>query len=314
MHRAIKNTKQQAHILVTGATGFLGTEVCKRLLSLGYQVIGTGRKKYGFLPQEVLEHKNFIFKQLELKELDEKTFEKFTINSCIHLASMVEYASHDYHDYHDYTITPTLNLLKLAKNNKLQKIIYSSTFSVLANSLSLITNEETPINPTSNYGLSKYICEKLLEIECLKNPSLSCIVLRFPAIYGTNHLGGIIHTLKENIVNNTPVELYDEGKYKRNVLYVQDAIDAIIFALNYKEKGYELFGIGAKESLSVLEITQKLIEFLDSQSEIILSSKKSPNNFDTQIDTTKAQKMLNFIPQDITEGLKKYTQEIKESK
>lgn len=309
--------KQQEYILVTGATGFLGTEVCKRLLSLNYQVIGIGRKKYGFLPQEVIDHPNFHFKQLELKDLDEKTFQNFDINSCIHLASIVEYASndyHDYHDYHDYTITPTLNLLKLAKNNKLQKIIYSSTFSVLANSQSLITNEETPVNPNSNYGLSKYICEKLLEIECLKNPSLSCIVLRFPAIYGINHLGGIIHTLKENIINNTPVELYGEGKYKRNVLYVQDAIDTIISALNYKEKGYELFGIGAKESLSVLEITQKLIEFLDSKSEIILSPKKSPNNFDTQIDTTKAQKMLNFTPRDIAEGLKKYTQEIKESK
>ncbi|RDU73858.1 NAD(P)-dependent oxidoreductase [Helicobacter anseris] len=299
-------------ILVTGATGFLGTEVCKHLLSLGYQVIGVGRKKYGFLPQEVINHPSFYFKQLELKNLDEKTFQNFDIDSCIHLASMVEYASHDYHDYHDYTITPTLNLLKLAKSNKLQKIIYSSTFSVLANSPSLITSEETPVNPNTNYGLSKYICEKLLEIECLKNPSLSCIVLRFPAIYGVNHLGGIIHTLKEEIINNNPIELYGEGKYKRNVLYVQDAVNAIISTLHYEKKGYELFGIGAKESLSVLEIAQKLKALLDSQSEIILSPKKSPNNFDTQIDTTKAQKMLNFTPQDIVEGLKKYTQEIKE--
>lgn len=300
------------NIIVTGATGFLGSEVCKSLLSLGYTVVGIGRKKYGFLTQETLENKNFYFKQLELKDLDEKTFKNFQLDSCIHLASMVEYASHDYHDYHDYTITPTLNLLKLTQKGQLKKIVYSSTSSVITQApKNLITNEDTPVSPMSNYGLSKYICEKLLELECKKNPNLSCIALRFPAIYGKNHLGGLVHTLKEDALNNREIELYGEGKYLRNILYVQDAVNAIILALQTQIEGYELFTIGADTSLSVLEIAQQIICLLKSQSTIQLSKKASPNNFNAFLDISKAQNILKFNPRSIQEGLELYIQDIK---
>lgn len=309
---ALKSDNLKQYILVTGATGFLGTEVCKRLIALDYHVVGVGRKKYGFLSKEILENENFHFIQLELKNLNEKILENFNITSCIHLASMVEYASHDYHDYHDYTITPTLNLLKFTKNSEMKKIIYSSTSSVITKpSPSLTTNEETPVSPMSNYGLSKYICEKLLEIECQKNHNLTCIVLRFPAIYGKNHLGGIVHTLKEEAINNRKIELYGEGKYLRNILYVQDAIDAIILALKSNIQGYNLFNIGAKSSLSVLEITQELIKLLESDSEIELSQKVSPNNFNAFLDLSKAQSILKFQPKDIQEGLRFYVQDLK---
>ncbi|WP_305862891.1 NAD-dependent epimerase/dehydratase family protein [Helicobacter cholecystus] len=307
----------QNKILLTGVTGFLGSEVCKHLLALDYQVIGIGRKQYGFLSKEVLNHQNFYFIQLELKDLNEEILKDFNITSCIHLASMVEYASydyHDYHDYHDYTITPTLNILKLTKNSKLKKIIYSSTSSVITKpSPNCPINEESPVSPMSNYGLSKYICEKLLEMECNKNPNLTCIALRFPAIYGRNHLGGIVHTLKEDAINNRKIELYGEGKYLRNILYVQDAVNAIILALESEFLGYELFNIGAKTSLSVLQITQELIKLLDSKSKIELSQKISPNHFNTILDISKAQNILKFQPKSIQEGLKLYIQDLKGS-
>ena len=307
-----KNKQSDSIVLVTGATGFLGAEVCKRLVALGHQIVGVGRKRYGFLPEKILKNNNFHFIQLELKNLDEKMLENFNITSCIHLASMVEYASHDYHDYHDYTITPTLNLLRFAKNTKMKKIIYSSTSSVITKpSPSITTDEETPVSPMSNYGLSKYICEKLLEIECQKNRDLTCIALRFPAIYGKNHLGGIVHTLKEEAINNKKIELYGEGKYLRNILYVQDAVDAIVLALESNIQGYSLFNIGAKSSLSVLEIAQELIKLLDSESKIELNQKISPNNFNTFLDLSKAQNVLKFQPRDIQEGLKLYVQDLK---
>lgn len=298
------------YILVTGATGFLGSAVCERLLSIGYKVIGIGRKQYGFLSEETLNHKNFYFEQLELRNLNEKNFQNFYINSCIHLASMVEYASNDYHDYHDYTITPALNLLKFAKLRQIKKIVYSSTSSIITESIGLTTNEKTPVSPITNYGLSKYICEKLLEIECRRVKDLACITLRFPAIYGKNHLGGLIHTIKEDAINHREIELYGEGKYLRNILYIQDAVDAIILSLQAKITGYELFTIGADSSLSVLEITQELIKLLNSKSSIKLSQKASPNNFNAILDISKAKQLLSFHPRDIKEGLKLYVQDI----
>ena len=301
-------------ILVTGATGFLGAEVCRRLIEKGYSVLGIGRKQYGFLDAKTLASKRFQFLQLELKNLHNESLANIANcapRACIHLASMVEYASsdyHDYHDYHDYTITPTINLINLAQHLQIKKIIYSSTSSVIAkpSPTQQTSDENTPISPMSNYGLSKYVCEKLLELATLKTPTLSCIALRFPAIYGRNHLGGIIHTLKEQILHHQEVELYGRGKYLRNVLFVSDAVDAIILALESELSGYELFTIGASESLSVLEIAQHLINLTHSRSRLILSAKESPNNFNAQLDTSKAQRMLGYTPRSIESGLKDY--------
>lgn len=302
-------------LLLTGCTGFLGSELCKTLLELGHQVVGIGRKKYGFLDPEILKNQNFHFLSLELKNITSADLSGFSFDACIHLASMVEYASHDYHDYHDYTIIPVLNLISLTQELKIPKVIFSSTLSVIgkAQSKDQEVNENSCINPMSNYGLSKYLCEKLFEIATLKNPDLSCIALRFPAIFGKNHLGGLVHTLKENAINNEEIELFGKGQYLRNILYVEDAIKAILLSLEADLKGYELFVIGSEKSISVLEIAQELIKLTHSQSQIILSDKQSPNPFDAKIDISKAKNKLGFQPMPLSISLQSYIQSLKEN-
>lgn len=301
-------------LLLTGCTGFLGSALCKTLLDLGHFVVGIGRKKYGFLEEATLNHKNFHFLSLELKHITPADLKDFSFDACIHLASMVEYASHDYHDYHDYTIIPVLNLISLAEELQIPKIIFSSTLSVIgkAQNQKDEVQEESCINPMSYYGLSKYLCEKLFEIATIKNPSLSCIALRFPAIFGKNHLGGLVHTLKESAIHHEAIELFGKGKYLRNILYVQDAINAILLALESKLKGYELFVIGSEKSISVLELAEKLIALTHSQSQIILSEKSSPNPFDANLNISKAKTQLGFKPTDLDLSLQNYIDSLKE--
>lgn len=187
------------YILVTGASGFLGSTLCEVLLSLGHSVVGIGRKnaydttlepaKRGFLSASTLQHPNFKYEQIELKNLDENSLKNYEFSLAFHLASMVEYASHDY--------TITLNLIAFALKRAIPKIIFASTASVFAQPSNTspdnpyITSESSPISPLSNYALAKYSCEKLLELATRKNPSLSVSTLRFPALFGLNHLGGV---------------------------------------------------------------------------------------------------------------------------
>lgn len=298
-------------LLLTGCTGFLGSALCKTLLQLGHQVIGIGRRKYGFLDTAILKNQDFHFLSIELKNITSSDLAGFSFDACIHLASMVEYASHD---YHDYTIIPVLNLISLAQELKIPKIIFSSTLSVIgkAQNKDEEVNENSCVNPMSNYGLSKYLCEKLFEIATLKDPSFSCIALRFPAIFGKNHLGGLVHTLKENVINHKEIELFGKGQYLRNILYVDDAIKAILLSLEADLKGYELFVIGSEKSISVLEIAQELIKLTHSQSQIILSDKQSPNPFDAKINISKAQDKLGFKPMPLNSSLQSYIQSLKE--
>lgn len=299
-------------LLLTGCTGFVGADLCQALLKGGHQVVGIGRKRYGFLPPEVLENENFHFLCLELKNITKADLAGFEFDACIHLASMVEYASHDYHDYHDYTIIPLLNLISIAQDLAIPRFIFSSTLSVIgkAQDKDHKVSESSCVNPVSNYGLSKYLCEKLLEIATIRNPAFSCITLRFPAIFGKNHLGGLVHTLKENAINHQTIELYGRGQYLRNILFIDDAISAILLALQADFKGFELFIIGSEESISVLDLASSLIDLTRSQSQIILSERRSPNPFDAKLDISKAKAKLAFQPTPLHQALQAYIQSL----
>lgn len=303
-------------VLLTGASGFLGSALAEYLVNNHYEVVGIGRKQYGFLTPQTLQNPNFKYLTLELKNLNVDSLQGFVPDTCIHLASMVEYASHDYHDYHDYTITPTLNLISIANKLKISKIIYSSTSSVIGSipADTQLVDENQAVSPMSNYGLSKYVCEKLLEFASKKNENLTCIALRFPAIYGKNHLGGLVHTLKENALHNQEIELFGEGKYHRNILYIQDAIRAITLALKAKIHGFELFTIGADTSISTYQLATILIKHLNSSSTIKLSSKESPNPFNAYLDISKSKEMLKFNPTPVEQALIQYIQDIKGEK
>lgn len=315
----------QNYILVTGASGFVGASLCQSLLAQGHKVLGIGRKdayntnlhpkERGFLSPETLNHHNFKYERLELKNLDDSMLRKYEFSLAFHLASMVEYASLEYTEYTEYTITPTLKLIDFALQAKIPKIIFTSTASVYAPppALSLAPysiNESSPISPSSYYGLAKYTCEKLLEIATFKHKTLNVATLRFPALFGLNHLGGVIYEFAKSAWENSNIELFSNGEVLRNVLYIDYAIQALLLAARVEIKGYECFCIGSANSQSTAFIASTLIDALHSRSKLMLSPKPSPNPFNAQFDLTKAKAQLGFEPPSIESTLKSYAKAI----
>ena len=278
------------YILVTGASGFLGSNLCARLLNDGYSVIGIGRKEKGCLSDEVLNNPFFKYLRLDLNNSRNliKNLESYKIDTCFHLASIVEYAGHEYHEYHEYhenVIIPAINITKLVKALGINRIIFSSTLSVITSLIDNdIVNENTSISPSSNYGLSKFNCEKLLEFFITQNKDIDCIVLRFPLLYGIDHLGGIVHDFRKTLEKDEELVLYGRGNYLRNIMHIDDAVNVLILSINANLKGYKLFCIGSNNSLSIKEIALILKKLLNSNSEIILSDKISANNFNAILD------------------------------
>jgi len=302
------------HALITGVTGFLGSELAERLLKIDIGVVGVGRKKRGFLSDFVLNHENFIFIQKDINQLCEEDISDYGVEYIFHLASIVEYASMDYMDYMDYmdsSISLFLKIINLYKNTQSTKsIIYSSTMGVV-NGVELM-NENSPVSPNTNYTLSKYTCEKLMEFESIKNKNMKFITIRFPSILGKNHHGGIVHTIKDSALKNEDVELYGRGEYIRNIIYIDDAIDIMIRTIQNLNilNNYELFLAGSKNSLSVKDIATNIIKLTNSKSNIILSNKQPINNFNSIVDISKAKTILDFNPLSIEDGLMKYIGEL----
>lgn len=299
--------------IITGVTGFLGSSLANALVNEGEKVIGIGRTTKGFLSESILNNEKFILLNKDIKDLSAKDFEKHNIKNVFHLASIVEYAGKDFYDYVEKSINLTSKMISLAEDLNAKSLICVSTMGVAhTSSPKELLNETTPISPTTNYTLAKYVGEKLMEFASIKNSATKFISVRFPSILGRETAGGIIHTLKQDAINGVDIELYGRGESLRNIIYIDDAVDIMIKASKNlgKLNDYELFIAGSNNSISVAQIAQKLVELTKSTSKIILSDKPLKNVANDILDLSKAKNILNFNPMTVEQGLEKYIKEL----
>lgn len=299
--------------LITGVSGFLGSALASALLSNGHNVIGLARRKGSFLQSRIIRSRKFRFVKFDLT----KNFNKLSFNTPIdlifHLASQQPSSqSLSYSDYYAGNVETTRNVISFAKNNAVKGIVFTSTVALMGKSPSgVFLTEDFNAMPDNYYALSKYIAERLLEIEigCI---DAKLVTLRLSSLFGKNHLGGIVHTYCTLAKKNKAIQVYNNGKTMRNLLYISDAVELlqrIPDALGRLGK-HEIFLLGSKNSLPTIKIAQKIKQLLNSSSRIIRSSEKSGICSDVLIDFSKAKKVLNFNPLTIESGLKDFIKEM----
>ena len=294
-------------ILVTGSTGFLGSAVVERLLFEGYNVVGLGRKDKGFLSKTIIEHGRFFLVRSDL--LDEDAFKGVEdVDAVIHLASQQPSSQNiKFSEFLNVNVNATYRLLQAVKMMNAKRFIYTSTTSIFSNH-----TKDSPINelsypdPINHYGLTKYIGERLVEIE-LQGSNINAVVLRFPSIYGKNHLGGFVHTFYTLARQGIPIELYSNGIRYRNLLYVEDAVELLMRLLRYDAADpFEIFCAGSPDSQMTITIATWVRDMIGSKSKIVPVNKIPANDRDVFIDISKLQNATGFTPCSIKDGLKKY--------
>jgi nucleoside-diphosphate-sugar epimerase len=299
--------------LVTGATGFLGTHLVKRLLEKNYRVIGISRKRGSVeLQDEIFAKKNFVFYKADLK----KPFnlpQKIRIDGIFHLASQLNYSKNvEFTDYYDSNVTTTRHVIEFAKRNDVKCIVYTSTCSVFGKQpKEKYINENTITIPTTYYGVTKYLAERLLDIETGPTP-IQTVVCRYTSIFGRNNVYGIVYTLHKLAQQNKDIELFCNGERCWNLLHVSDAVDVLLKIMTKRDqfKKYDELIVGGMESISSLELAKKIGALGNSSSRIIPVNRRSPSDWDVFIDITKARTILNFQPMTISEGLRQYIGEV----
>lgn len=298
-------------VLVTGATGFLGSAVVERLLFEGYDVVGAGRKPKGFLSEVALAHPNFSLVRLDLT--DDAALEKLDpAESILHLASQLQTSKNvKFTDFLSANVLATYKLLRLAEQMNVHKFIYPSTGSIFSKKPDgAVVSEQSCPCPASHYGLTKYMGERLVEIE-LRGSRVKRIVVRYPSIFGKNHLGGIVHTFYTLARQNLPIEVYSKGERYRNLLYVDDAVEILVRLLRFNQPdSFEIFCAGSQDSQTMLTIATMVRDMLRSKSEIIPVDKFPPSDWDVFIDTSKLENVTGFTPLSIESGIKQYLKEM----
>ncbi len=310
-------------ILVTGGAGFIGFHASKKLLELGKNVIiiDNFNDYYDIQLKEdrvaQLPKKNIKVYKVDIANSNAITniFKKNSISKICHLAAQagVRYSLTNPFIYERSNILGTLNLLEAAKQFGIKDFIFASSSSVYGNNKKIpFTEEDNVNNPISFYAATKKSTE-LMAHAYHHLYSLNCTGLRFFTVYGPYGRPDMsYYKFTQAILAGKEINVYNNGKMKRDFTYIGDIIPAIISAID-KSYPYEIFNLGNSKPVEI----NYFIECLENachKKAIRKSKPMQPGDADiTYADVTKARKMLGYNPTtSIEKGIKKFVDWYKE--
>ena len=292
-------------VIVTGGAGFLGSHLVDELVKKKYKVIVIDNLSNGKLKNLNKVRNKIKFIKADISKYGVWTsYFKKDINCIIHLAALADIVpSINYPEkYYKTNVTGTINLLNLARQNKIKRFIYSASSSCYGIPKKYPTNEKDKINPLYPYALTKKIGEDFV-LHWSKIYNIQATSLRFFNIYGTRSrtsgsYGAMFGVFLSQKINNKPFTVVGDGKQKRDFIFVSDAVSAIIKSLRLKQKNL-ILNIGRGKPITVNHICKLL------KGKKIYIPKRPGEPDVTWANINLAKKKLKWHPKvDISEGVK----------
>jgi len=234
---------------VTGAAGFIGSNLVDRLLEDGNEVIGYDNYSTGFKEFLIDANKTTKYSLVEGSTLDLEKIIK-AAKGCdfvFHLAANADVrfgTDHPRKDLEQNTIA-TFNVLESMRKNGIQRIAFSSTGSIYGEPKVFPTPEDAlfPVQ-TSLYGASKLACEGLISAYC-ESFGFQSWIFRFVSILGERYTHGhVFDFYKQLKADPTKLRVLGNGKQRKSYLYIQDCIDAIQLAVEKATDKVNIFNLG----------------------------------------------------------------------
>ncbi len=254
-------------ILVTGGAGFIGSWTVELLVEKGYSVVVLDNLVNGSLNNisRVLDKIVFVKGDILDKNLLDKVFREYSIESVIHLAALtsVEESYREPTKYFRVNVEGTLYLLEESRRNNVERFVYASSAAVYGDPQYIPIDEKHPIDPINFYGASKAAGELLVNTYW-RNYGLSTISLRYFNVYGPRmekgSYSGVIYKFIERAINNKPFIIYGDGLQTRDFIFVEDVARANIVALESRKNG--VYNIGTGKSISIKELAYTIARLL----------------------------------------------------
>ncbi len=306
-------------ILVSGAAGFIGYNLCKFLSEKKINVVGIDNinsyydiklKKNRI--KDLKKFKNFQFYKVDINNKNKifKLFKVYNFKYVIHLAAQagVRKSVHDPDSYFKNNIEGFYNILKISKDFKLKHLIFASSSSVYGKKLKNSSSEsDNTDKPLSFYAASKKTNE-IMAYSFSNIYNLPVTSLRLFTVYGPNGRPDMaIYKFVNKIKSGAKISLYNKGNNYRDFTYIEDVVNAIyllIFKPSKKQVPYNCFNIGSNNPQKISKILDFLKKKLNVQAKIQTKKQQIGEVKKTNANINKIKKYIKFKNKvKINEGL-----------
>lgn len=298
-------------IVVTGGAGFIGSNLCTRLIEEGHSVLCvdnliTGSKE-NIAP--LLNHPQFTFLEHDVTQPFECEAE-----AIFHLASPASPVGYMEHPIETILVNSlgTYRMLEIARQQHARFLI-SSTSEIYGDPLIHPQKEDywgnvNPIGPRACYDESKRLGETLT-MEYYRQYHEDVRIVRIFNTYGPNSQiadGRMIPNFITRALKNETLVIYGDGNKTRSITYVSDMVDGLMRALFTPNTAGEVFNLGSTEEHTVLEYAQMIVKLCNSSSTIAFEPSRVDDPERRRPNPTKAQQVLGWQREvSMEEGLRR---------
>lgn len=314
------------NFLVTGGAGFIGSNLCERLLAEGHAVWAFDdlndfydpafkRRNIGQL-QSLARPFTFVHGDISNRADLAEVFGGVAFDQVIHLAARagVRPSLLDPALYQRVNVEGTVNVLEEARGRGVKKVVIASSSSVYGVNAKVPFAESDPIfSPISPYAASKLACEALGHVYH-HIYGMDIAMLRFFTVYGPRQRPDLaIFKFAKLMLAGKSIPVFGDGSTARDYTFVSDTVDGIV-ACTRRDLGFEIFNLGESQTVKLSYLVELLEKELGVKA-VVDRQPMQPGDVPlTFADIRKAERMLGYDPRiKIEEGMARFARWFREA-
>lgn len=297
------------NFLVTGAAGFLGSNLANRLAREGHQTRGLDDLSAGDpsrLDPEILFTRGDVGDRPKLWTLLQG------VECVYHLAARVSVPESILYprEYNAVNVGGTVSVMEAMRDVGVRRVVFISSGAVYGDQAAQPLSENMPVSPRSPYAVSKVAAEYYVRtIGALWG--IETVVLRVFNAYGpgqplpASHAPVVPHFLRQAVFGGTMV-VNGAGKQTRDFVYAGDVVEAMVAASTAPDVDQQIINIGSGTETSVLMLAQEILEVVGNGSEWLLNKEQDPGSSRMCADISLARSKLGYTPHiNLQQGLRR---------